>query len=162
MQLFPYKQETFVLPYTADEALKRMRVHTRPISGEYEFSTNEEKRFLFNGVVKKGIFRISRRVQKPENFLPLLLGRLETTSVGSLLFVSYRLFFATAMFLIFWSVVCLLLTLFFLIYHQAWLYAGIAFGTGCVQYIIAIKNFSFQVNRSRQELEKVLFSKEVW
>ncbi|WP_224996675.1 hypothetical protein [Cesiribacter sp. SM1] len=160
MQLLPYKQETFVLPYPAEEALNRLRPHTRPVEEGFEFSTAEEKRFLFNGVVKKGIFRISRRVQKPENFLPLLLGRLETTSVGCLLFVSYRLFFSTAMYLVFWSVVCLLLTLFFLIYHQAWLYAAIAFGTGCVQYIIAIKNFSWQVNRSRQELEKVLFSKE--
>lgn len=160
MQLLPYRQETFVLPYAADEAIRRLHPRTRPVEEGIQFSKLEERSFLFNGLVLENRFRISRRVQKPENFLPLLVGSFESTSVGSLLFVRYRLFFSTAMYLVFWTVICLLLSLFFLIFHQAWLYAAIAFGTGCVQYVVAIKNFSFQVKRSRQELEKVLFSRE--
>ena len=160
MHLLPYQQETFILPYPADEALARLRPYTRPVDKGYSYSRAEERHFLFNGVISSNRFRISRRITKPENFLPILAGRLEATSVGSLLFVRYQLFFSTALFLVFWSVICLLLTLFFLIYHEAWLYASIAFGVGCVQYIVAVKNFSFQVRRSRQELEKVLFSKQ--
>lgn len=160
MRLLPYQQETFVLPYAAEEVLNRLRALTRPVDGEFEYSYAEENRFLFNGIVSRQGFRISRKISKPENFLPLLSGRLEATSVGCLLFVSYRLFFATTLFLVFWSVVCLLLCLFFLIYHEAWLYAAIAFGVGCVQYVIAVKNFGLQVQRSRQALEKVLFSKQ--
>ena len=160
MHLLPYQQETFVLPYAAAEALNRLRPFTRPVDKGYEYSEPDEKRFLFNGVIYTNSFRISRIVLKPENFLPLLVGRLEATSVGSLLFIQYRLFFSTTLFLVFWSVVCLLLTLFFLIYHEAWLYASVAFGIGCVQYVIAVKNFSWQVGRSRRELEKVLFSRD--
>ncbi len=160
MHLLPYQQETYVLPYAAEEVLNRMRLYTRPIEKGFEYSRTDESRFLFNGIVSGNGFRISRRITRPENFLPLLVGKQEATSVGCLLFVSYRLFFSTTLFLVFWSVVCLLLTLFFLIYHEAWLYASIAFGVGCVQYVIAVKNFNWQVKRSRQLLEKVLFSKQ--
>ena len=158
MKWLPHQQETFILPYSAAEAVRRLRPSIRPVEEGMQFSPGEEKHFLFNGLIKGNRFRISRRVLRPENFLPLLVGRVESTSVGSLLFVRYRLFFSTALFLGFWSVVCLLLCLFFLVFHQAWLYAAIAFGTGCVQYVVAIKSFSFQVKRSKQLLEKVLFS----
>jgi hypothetical protein len=159
MHLLPYRHETIILPYPSEEAIARLRPLTRPVDKGYAYRTEDERRFLFNGILKKSSFRISRRILKPENFLPLVVGQLENTSVGSLLFVRYRLFFSTAMYLVFWSAVCLLLSLFFLIYHEAWLYASVAFGIGCVQYIIAVKNFSLQVRRSRQDLEKALFGR---
>ena len=160
MHLLPYRNETIILPYASKEAIARLRPITRPVDKGYAYQQDDERRFLFNGTLKKGRFRLSRRILKPENFLPLLIGQLEDTSVGSLLFVQYRLFFATAMYLVFWSVVCLLLSLFFLIYHEAWLYATVSFGIGCVQYIIAVKNFNWQVRQSRQVLEKVLFGQK--
>jgi hypothetical protein len=158
MPLLPFKEETIILPYPAREARRRLQRLTRPVGEGLAYTTTEERQFLFNGLLKGERFRISRKLVRPENFLPLLVGHIEATSVGCLVFVRYRLFFATAMYLVFWSVVCVLMGLFFLIHQEAWGYAAIAFGLGFIQYLIAIKNFSLQVKRSRTALDQAFFS----
>ena len=75
MHLLPYQQETFVLPYSAEEALNRLRPYTRPVEAGYDYGEEDEQQFLFNGSITPFRFRISRKVMKPENFLPLLVGR---------------------------------------------------------------------------------------
>lgn len=156
MHLLPFYQETIVLPYEASETIWRLQKAIRPLEKGVEYSEENEHKFLFNGWLKKGNFRISRRIEHPENFLPLMSGRIEGTSVGSILFVRYRLFSSVMIFLIFWSIISLLLSLFFLLAHQETLYAAIAVGLGIINYIIATKNFFLQVRSSQRALDKAL------
>ncbi|EMR02508.1 hypothetical protein [Cesiribacter andamanensis] len=158
MQLLPYKEETIILPYSALEAYRRLKALTKPVNEGLHYSPAEDRAFLFNGLLKKEGFRISRKLVRPENFLPLLVGHIEATSVGCLVFVRYRLFFATTLYLVFWTVVCVLMSLFFLLHQEAWGYAALAFGIGCAQYVIAVKNFALQVRRSRAVLDQAFFS----
>ena len=156
MRLLPYFQETKVLPYSGQETAFRLKKATRPLEKGAEFPDPVEKAFLFNGWVKENRFRISRKVKHPENFLPLMSGRIESTSTGSILFVRYHLFFSSAMFLIFWTVISTLLFLFFLIFYQEYTYAGIALASGIFNFYIATKNFHLQIRASGKALNEAL------
>ena len=156
MHLLPFYQQTIVLPYEASETLWRLQRAIRPLEKGVEYAEENEIEFLFNGWLKEDSFRISRRVEHPENFLPLMSGRIEGTSVGSILFVRYSMFSSVIMFLIFWSVISLLLSLFFLLVHQETLYAAISLGVGIINYVIATKNFFMQVRSSQKALNKAL------
>ncbi len=156
MRLLPLYQETFVLPYDEQETSWRLKRVIRPLEKDVEYTEETEESFLFNGWIKNNRFRISRKIRHPENFLPIMIGQIEGTSVGSILFIRYRLFFSAAMFLIFWTIICLLMSLFFLIIHQEYMYAAIAFGLGISNYIIATKNFHIQIRSSRKVLNEVL------
>ncbi|WP_017731156.1 hypothetical protein [Nafulsella turpanensis] len=156
MHLLPFYQQTIVLPYEAPETVRRLQRTIRPLEKGVEYAEENENKFLFNGWLKEGRFRISRKVSHPENFLPLMSGRIEGTSVGSILFVRYRMFSSVVMFLIFWSLICLLLSLFFLLVHQETLYALLSFGLGVINYVISTKNFFLQVRSSQKALDKAL------
>lgn len=156
MHLLPFYQQTIVLPYEASETTARLIKTIRPLEKEVEYSEENEMEFLFNGWLKSGRFRISRKIEHPENFLPLMSGRIEGTSVGSILFVRYRMFSSVIIFLVFWSVISLLMSLFFLLVHQETLYAIISFSLGIINYIIASKSFFLQVRSSQKALDKAL------
>lgn len=156
MRLLPLYQKTIVLPINEQETAWRLEQVIRPLIKDVEYAEEAEASFLFNGWIKENQFRISRKIRHPETFLPIIIGRIEGTSVGSILFIQYRLFFSAAMFLIFWTIVCLLMSLFFLILHQEYIYAAVAFGLGLSNYIIATKNFHIQVRDSQKTLNEAL------
>lgn len=156
MRLLPLHQETFVLPFDGQETFRRMKQVIRPLDKNADYPEEVEARFLFNGWIEENRFRISRKIRYPENFLPLMVGRIETTSVGSILFIRYRLFSSAALFLVFWTVISLLLGLFLLILQQEYLYAAVAFGLGIGNYVIATKNFHLQIRSSRETLNEAL------
>lgn len=152
----PLKDETIVLTLTAEEVEEVLWFHTYPVKEGALMPEKPEIEFLFNGWVRNNKFKLSRKVRSPENFLPIIHGRIEETSLGSLVFVQYSLFFSSNFFLVFWSVVTLLLTIFFIVFHDMVLYGAIAFGVGVSNYIIALANFNIQVKKSSQLLLKVL------
>ena len=156
MRLLPYFQETLVLPWSMEDTAMRLRALTRPLDKGYEYPEEMERGFLFNGWVKKNQFSISRKINHPESCLPLIIGRIEGTSAGSILFVRYRLFASSAMFLIFWSIISLLFGLFFIFAHVNYLYSAVIFGLGILNYIIAVKNFHLQIRSSRKALNEAL------
>lgn len=156
MRLLPYFQETLVLPYSGEETAMRLRKYTRPLEKGVEYPVSVERNFLFNGWVKENGFRLSRKIKYPENFLPLIIGRIESTSTGSILFIQYRLFFSSGMFLAFWSIISLLFSLFFLVFHINYLYASVILVLGFLNYVIVIKNFHLQIRSSRKALNEAL------
>lgn len=158
MTLFPLKSETLVLPYSAEEVEKKLWHAVFPVKAGETMPDKIDELFLFNGWVKNRKFKISRRINSPENFLPLMKGNIEETSLGSLLFVRFSLFFSSIFFLVFWSVVTLFLTFFFIYFYDVALYGAIAFFLGIGNYAVTVANFNIQVKKSREVLNKVLIS----
>lgn len=156
MRLLPLYEETLVLPFQLEETRRKIRLATRPLEKDVEYPETVEEQFLFNGWVKENRFRISRKVRHPENFLPIIIGEVEGTSAGSILFIRYRLFFSSALFLVFWSVLSLLFCLFFLLIREQYLYGALAGALGSLNYVVATKNFHLQIRSSRQALDKAL------
>ncbi len=156
MRLLPYFQETLVLPWPEQETASKLKQATRPLEKGVEYPDAVEKSFLFNGWVKENRFRISRKIKHPENFLPLIIGSIEGTSAGSIVFVQYRLFFSSAIFLIFWSVTAVFLCFFFLIFYKNYIHSAVSALLGVLNYIVATKNFHLQIKSSRKALNEVL------
>jgi hypothetical protein len=112
--------------------------------------------FLFNGKVKTDSFYISEKVSKADSFLPLITGKIEPTPKGAILFLDYRFFPSTLFFLGFWSVITALLTVFFLLVQQNWVYALVSFSLGALNYFFAKNHFRRKVKRSQYILHQML------
>lgn len=154
--LFPFSQETVVTSYDAEEVYRRLWSVTEPTGDEEWEPDVDEDELLFNGGVEKDTFRLSRKVKRANNFLPLMRGRVESTSLGSIVFIRYRLFLWTLSFLIFWSILTTLFALYFLIYEKIYINAAFSILLGLANYVIAVLNFRKQVRISSSALREVL------
>lgn len=151
INLLPSHDETLVLPLRAEEVINRFSRVTRN-----DLTAVQDKSILFSGWVKEDRFRISLKVSRPNNFLPLIKGRIESTSSGCLIFIDYHLFPTTKLFVSLW----LLLTCLFAIvigfqYSSLWYSLGGLTIAICI-YLITWSNFNLQLNLARKELLKVL------
>ena len=78
------------------------------------------------------------------------------SEAGTLIKLGYQLFPATKRLLMFWTILTLLITLFFIGIYQAWLYGAISFGFCLVNYILSVENFKAQLKKSKRMLDKML------
>lgn len=157
MYLLPIEREIWVLPYSQDEVFTKLWKVTKPVLPETQIPDVPESTFLFNGWVKKNQFKISKKITRANNFLPIVYGDVESTSKGSIVFIRYQLFFATIVFLVFWSVVTILFAIYFYVYEKIYLYSGISIAAGMANYIIAVLNFKKQVKLSSKLLRQTIY-----
>ncbi len=156
MALLPNRTEMLILPDEAEVVCGKLLLATRLIVNNE--LTEAKDNHLFNGWIGKDFqFKISRRTRHPEHYLPLISGSIEPTSVGSIVFVKYSLFYSTA--LLFWIWMSLTLTgsLVFSFGFQEYLYGGVCALSGLLYYILLMVNFGMQVKKDRETLNK-LFS----
>lgn len=158
MLIWPYQTRTLVLSSPAHTAMKKLRETVNTVEkAKYNpklvsFIRDE---YNFNGWVEDNKFRISKRISHPDNFLPIIEGHIEATSSGSIVFLSFKMFFSALLMLMFWTIISLLLAIFFLfIYHEP-IYASIALAVGLIQYTVALLNFNRQVAKSWRTLKEV-------
>ncbi|WP_114752376.1 hypothetical protein [Pleomorphovibrio marinus] len=152
----PEYSEVLVSRLEADQVLERVSSATEQEDGMSYSIPQTGSSFLFTGKIKGYSFFISEKVAKADSFLPLVAGKLEPTNKGSILFLDYRFFPSTIFFLGFWSVVTALLTIFFLVVHQNWLYSLLSFFIGAINYLFTWSNFKRKVRRSQGLLHRML------
>lgn len=156
MKIFPVVRETVVLPYSADEVELMLWQYIYPVFQTDEMPDRPENEFLFNGWIKDKEFQISRREKQAEYFAPIMTGFIESTTLGSIVFVKYNLFRATNILLILFSSLIMFLFLYFLILEEAYLNAFITLAIGFLNYLVVIINFNQQVKKSRKKLKSIL------
>lgn len=155
MQILPYHTETLVLPYTLDELKMKLENGVLP-EEEVNNSTISFERFQFVGKLNSTFFRIFRRIREPNNYIPLITGRIEGTSTGSLLFLKFSLFKSTQFFLVFWSFISLCLGLFLLLSKHLYFYSALSFFFGIGNYIITQANFNRYLNLHKKEFYEII------
>lgn len=150
--LLPSHHETIVLPQTAEAVFNKMHGAT----SNKPFMQPDERSLKFNGWVKEERFRISLRVHRANNYLPLVAGEIESTSGGSILFVDYRLFPTTRMMLLLWTLLLILGSLISSYQTKNVLY--LAGGAAAIVLIHAIvwSNFKLQLDITRKALHDLL------
>lgn len=153
MTIIPRKRETLILPFPAHQVLGRLSVATQPALLTEPKAGNGIR---FIGQISHTHFKISRKINYPQNYLPLIKGNIEATSRGCIIFLKYKLFFSSLFFFLFWTIVTLIMGLAFLLYSQEYVYAAISFGSGIVNYVVTVLNFHKQVKISRKALDEVL------
>jgi len=143
--------DTLVLSHSAREVTKFLELNTAPINRKAY--SNSGPSYLFNGWVRKNKFCLSRKINRPDNFLPLIQGSIDETSLGSILFINYRLFPSTLYFLLFWSVLTCMIAVFFLVIHNMLVYGLVSLGLGVVNYLITFAKFHRETKKTRSLLQ---------
>ncbi|BDD02831.1 hypothetical protein [Aureibacter tunicatorum] len=153
MWILPYSTKTFVFEMSQMDVIHRIDQATLPFKEEIIDQSNEDKiqKKVFNGRVRKNGFRISQKLLQPNNSIPLMVGKVEKTSRGCLLFVKFVPFFSS---LFVFSLVSLLLILtgaFFFYINKP------VYGFSCLG-IILLHVFSsfYQFNRLAKESTALL------
>lgn len=149
MNLFPYDSETFVSTLSKEEVLG----HLNRVTQEVNFldqRTLAKGDKVFNGIVGKRGFRISKIVGRADTFLPLILGNVESTARGSIIFINYRLFPGALFFLGFWSIILIAFSAFYLFILPNYGYAMLCISLALINYLTAMFFFNRQVKQSRK------------
>ena len=151
---YPSDKETKLVLLDEDQLYEKLEKHIKPLKGEVQ--DEESKEYLFNGVWSKEGFSLSLKLKIPNNFIPIINGNFLMSEEGILIKMTYDFFPATKKLLMFWTILTLSITLFFVGIYQAWLYGAISFGFCLVNYILSIENFKIQVRKSKRMFEKML------
>lgn len=151
--ILPHFQETVISTQPSEYVISKIDAAT---SSKLLLQTQHDPTYLFTGWVREGRFRISLKINRPNNYLPLVIGNVEPTSNGCIIFLSYRLFPTTKMFLIFWNLFVLIVGITAGYRYQTLLYGVL--GILLVVFIqwIAWSNFNLQLKKTRELLINIL------
>lgn len=155
MNLWPSHTETLVSALSKEEVLSYLTKVTRE-TNFLDQRTQHKKPILFNGIIGKNGFRVSKVVDKADSFLPVILGKIEMTPRGSIIFLKYKLFPGSLSFMIFWSLVLIAFSLFYFFLRSNFLYGSICIGLGVINYLVALYFFNRQVKNSRKVFYKII------
>lgn len=150
MRFSPVIRHTLVSGLSCSEVLSQVANYTQELDDEY---INESARF--NGRFFRSSFRISPKIRTPQNAVPLLIGKVEATSLGSIIFLVIRLFPAGVLYLKMSSLLCMLVGFVFLILSDNLIGATGAFALGLLNYLILYVNFRLRAHRAIQDLEEI-------
>lgn len=168
MKLFPCQSSVFVSGHTTEEivhkldtAIKPAKVKEDVLSEHWLLPTRSlEQDYPFRGSLQEANFRIARKMAYPEYFMPMIEGRIESTSKGCILFVEYSLLKGTRFFMSTALVFTLLIGFFFLLSERnLWYFLASLFAMG-VGYGVTCLSFQQKVKMCRDLLEETL-DKEV-
>lgn len=151
----PVVKETRLVTLSEKQFFDNFEKFIKPVQAGEVNDRNED--YLFNGVWDREHFIISLILKVANNFVPVVRGEIVSSQDGILVNLSYSFFPATKKILLFWTMLTLLISLFFVGIYQAWLYGAISFGFCIVNYILARENFKIEVRKSKRMIEK-LFS----
>lgn len=149
MNLLPYHSETLVSALSKQEVLG----HLIRVTAEVNYldkRTVGNKRILFNGMVGQKGFHISRVIDRGNTFIPLVVGQVEETPRGSIIFLKYKLFPGAKFFLAFWTVVLVGFVAYFFAIAQNFAFGAICLALAIVNYGMAVFFFNRQVKASRK------------
>lgn len=157
MNIFPYRKSVIVLPLSAEMAEDLLKLSTTG-SITYHDLLQERKKVTiekFQGKVKDKEFTISKKVYYPQNYLPLIKGKIEATNHGCLILTEYGLFPGTKFLFYLWSFVMAVIALVFFLYKPNYLYASLASIFFILNYAVALANFNIHFKDSKKILEEV-------
>lgn len=154
ISFYPFDKETKLVAFSEEQLMERLKQYIKPLKEEIQ--ERESKSFLFNGIWNEDGFSISLKLKITNNFIPIINGSFLSSEEGTLIRLTYDLFPATKKLLLLWTIITLLITLFFIGLYQAWIYGAISFGFCIVNYILCAENFKIQVKKSKKMLDKML------
>ena len=152
ISLLPAHHETLVLPKPSEEVYQILSAAT----SHRLFVQPDEEKLFFNGWVKETRFRLSLRQRRANYYLPLVVGDIESTSSGSLIFLDYKLFPMTRLLLTLWTILLVLgsLTAWYQTKNILFLPGGLALIL--IIHVIVRSNFHLQLKPTQETLHQLL------
>jgi hypothetical protein len=133
--LTPQKTKTLVVPLTAHEVLIRLDEATNPPS------SSPNKFTPLMGLIGENQFQLALRARRPNGFVPMATGKIEKTSNGCLIFLTYTLIPSTRFYLLFCSLIILLIGALTSFYSKNIWLSFVAIGSVVIIHLIAWANF---------------------
>lgn len=153
--ILPHASRTLVTILQAEEVFDRMRkVTTRQLLTQ----NLAPDQIRFTGVVQPERFTISRRVFRPNSFLPLVRGSIEATQSGCLIFMKAALFRSTRIYMVFWLLFVPVAGLIAARQYDSTLLLAVALAVDLAILWIAWANFKIQLRLTMEALDGVLNS----
>lgn len=150
ISIYPHESETLVVALTREEILLRL---AKGINGR-ELQRGAPK--TLQGWVSDDRFEMTIRLRRQQLFFPLIRGRVETTSKGSLIFITYSLFPGTRLLISFWSIILPLIAVGITTQYKNYL-IPIIFGLFIIViHIVARANFRLHLATTRNILHDLL------
>lgn len=159
MPFFPNQSEILVSPQSKVEVISNLDKVTKN-TNFLSYDALKKNKHFFNGNIQEDSFSISLVIDKADSFLPLIKGKIEDTPMGSILFLSYSLFPSSAFFLGFWTIVSLLLCLFFGFVSHNYMYSALSFGFALFNYGFAWAHFRRKIKISQAVFHEILETKK--
>ncbi len=160
MQLWPAKSEMFLSPLGEKEIIRRMELAVKPV--KYQSFKNqslddiEAEAYLFNGKVGINKFAISQIVNRPNNFLPLIKGKIEGGDSGSLVHLEFSLFPSVRYFLFFWIILMVLFSIISFAQRDDVLTIIFPIIILVASYALILSRFNDAYHKSRKELMRLI------
>jgi hypothetical protein len=150
ISIYPYESETLVV------SLKREEIFLRLAKG---ISNGEVERGIpktLQGWVNDDRFEMTVRLRRQQLFFPVIRGRVEATSKGSLIFITYSLFPGTRLLMSFWSIILPLIAVGITVEYKNYLIPAVFGLFVVVMHIVARANFRLHLATTRAMLHKLL------
>lgn len=151
MRLAPFLKQTLVSPFSKDEVLIKIRDKTQLIHSD-TLSENS----IFNGAVSENHFTISLKINYSQNALPLVIGVVEDTSRGSVIFLKIKLFPAAALYIYTFSVLSVFIGMVFLTLSNYPIGSFVSFFIALANYLILNINFHRTAGETMKTLREIL------
>lgn len=155
MNLLPYHSETLVSALSKKEILGHLIRVTREVNF-LDSRSRQDPKIKFNGMIGQAGFRISKSIHRGETFLPLIIGEVESTGRGSIIFMRYKLFPGAIFFLAFWTIVLLLFSAYYFGSVNNMTYGLICSGLAVFNYALGVFFFHRQVKASREVFHELI------
>ena len=154
MNLLPYERETIVVSKSAEEVLHHLKEASTKVNLVQNHQEHTQK--IFVGSVHKTKFQLSTRPKRPNSFIPVMNGEVESTSSGSIVFINYTLYRSTRMYLVFWSVLVAAIGIVSSVQVSGYFMPSICALVLTLIHFVAWANFKMQVRITRDTLMKSL------
>lgn len=155
ISLLPSFSETIVTTLTTEEiAVRFQRVTAETVQWDQEFKLPQDK--IFYGYVQETHFQIAARNMRLFSFNPLVLGKMEVTKNGSILFLRYQLFILTSILLLFWSFFLVIAGILLFVYRNDFLYSTGTLVLLIIIHMVVRANFHLQVKPTQQAISSLL------
>jgi len=153
MSWLPNRSVTWVTVLPTDEVSKRLATVTaHTIDWDEPNRISREKKFY--GYVFNHHFQIASRNMRMFSFNPLVQGKIEATSQGSIVMMKLELFILTRVLLYFWT--CFALVSCFFLVSQPWFWMTGVCTLTLLLHVIARANFNQQVEPTIIAIKEVL------
>lgn len=155
ISLLPSFSETIVTTSSATEIAGHFqRATAETVQWDQEFKLPQDK--IFYGYVQESHFQIAARNMRLLSFNPLVLGKIEPTKNGSILFLRYQLFILTRILVLFWTVFLLMASILLFVYRDDYWYSLGTLLLLIILHLVVQANFHLQVKPTQQAISSLL------
>ena len=118
--------------------------------------SRDKAEYVFNGKVSMTSFRITKKLTTANSFVPEMIGEIEPTRTGCLIFIKYKMLPSSIFLLAFTSLLFLCVFAFLFFVRQDYALAIIAFVSVIFSYFVALSNFHKLVKSSHKAFIELL------